>query len=564
MTLSFRKMPIGARLTLIVALAIGMFVFSTGIRLNKIYDQIYAARIAQVKSVVEVAYSITADYAARVDKGEMTRQAAEDAVKTALNAMRYAGNEYILVFDYKVVMVLNPMTPQNVGTDRSTANKDANGKYFSAEMVRLAKERGEGVVDYLFPKPGGTVPLPKAVFVKAFAPWQWVIGSGVYIDDVQAAVRNEMIEEGAIGLGALLFLLLVSYGIGRAISRPIRSLTEVMRRVAVGDLTVDVIQDQGAEIGAMQETVRIFKDNAAEVLRLTEEQKLSAAKAASDRRDMMLRLADEFERSVTQVVEGVSSAARQMHGTAEGMTAIAAQALQQSELVAAASDKASASVSTVAAATEELHASITEISRQVHQSAAISRQAVDTAKETDVMVCGLAEAARKIDDVVNLINSIASQTNLLALNATIEAARAGDAGKGFAVVAGEVKNLASQTGHATGEIAQQVAGVQAATGQAVEAIRAIATTIGEISQIASAIASAVEQQGAATHEISNNTQKAAEGTSTVSLAAGKVTSAAADVGRSAQTVLNQAGDLATEATALQEAVSLFLAGIRST
>ncbi len=562
MVIKLRMMPISARLALIAIAAVIVVLLNIASHMRQVSEQMYDSRVGMLKSVVEAAHTIVADYAARAERGEMTKEAAQAAAVKTLNAVRFSGQEYLLILDYNVVMVMNPANAKVVGTVRSDST-DSTGKHFSVEMVNLGKQKGEGVVEYLYPKPGGTVPELKATYLKAFAPWGWVIGSGVYVDDVKAAVRDELLKEGTIGLGALALLGVACFVIGRAISRPVHSLTEVMRRLAAGDLAAAVVQDQGAELGAMQGAVQVFKDNAVEMQRLTERQKTAAEQAAAERRQMMLRLAEEFEHSVTGVVDGLSKAAGQMQGTAEGMARTAAGASRQSELVASASEEASTSVGTVAAATEELHSSIAEIGRQVNQSAEISRKAVDAAQKTDSMVRGLAEAAQKIGDVVSLINSIASQTNLLALNATIEAARAGDAGKGFAVVAGEVKNLANQTGRATDEIAQQVAGVQSATGQAVEAIRAIAATISEISEIGSAIAAAVEQQGAATQEISRNTQRAAQGTSTVSRTVGEVTAAAAEAGRAAQEVLVEAKTLTGQANTLQQSVTQFLAGIRA-
>jgi uncharacterized protein YoxC len=184
--------------------------------------------------------------------------------------------------------------------------------------------------------------------------------------------------------------------------------------------------------------------------------------------------------------------------------------------VAAASDEASANVQSVASATEELTSSVTEISRQVQESARIAGDAVEQARHTNQRVGELSQAASRIGDVIELINSIAGQTNLLALNATIEAARAGDAGRGFAVVASEVKALAQQTAKATEEIHQQISAVQTATKESVGAIRQISDTIERLSEISSVIAAAIEEQGAATQEIARNVQQAAHGTQQVS------------------------------------------------
>ena len=176
-----------------------------------------------------------------------------------------------------------------------------------------------------------------------------------------------------------------------------------------------------------------------------------------------------------------------------------------------ASTQSASNMTAVAAGTEQLAASVSEISRQTATALTISRQAVQQADETNVMVSGLAMAGQKIGEIVKLIHRIADQTNLLALNATIEAARAGEAGKGFAVVASEVKSLAAQTAKATGEISAQVESVQAATANAVSVIEAITQTISKVNDVSSAIAAAVEEQESVTRSISINMQDAARG-----------------------------------------------------
>jgi methyl-accepting chemotaxis protein len=557
-----RYLSIAKRIWLLIGVACAILGFESVDHLRSISHEMYAARLDKLRSVVEAGHAIVTHFAQQAERGVMTRQAAETAAKEALAAIRYSGNEYLFITDADVRTVMNGARPEMNGQDQSNA-RDSAGKLFVRDMVESAKATGESVVEYAFPKPGSTTPVAKLSYSKQVPAWGWTIGSGLYMDDVEAASRAEMLRQGAVAAIFLLVMAAAGLIIGQAISRPIRSLTATMGRLAAGDLDITQPVDQGAEIGAMQKAVLVFKDNALRVTQLAEQQHAADVRSAAERKALALGLANDFEASVRHVVNTMSVATAHMRDSTRQMSVTAGEACQQSEQVSAVSEQTSTSVQTVASATEELSASIGEISRQVNHSADMSRDAVDTAQRTDRMVRGLAEAAQKIGDIVSLIDDIAAQTNLLALNATIEAARAGEAGRGFAVVAGEVKTLASQTARATGEIASQVAAVQAATGETVAAVSQISSTISRISEITATIASAVEQQGAATREITDSTQKTAAGTATVSRNLEGVSATAAKAGQTARLVQDEADNLATQAKTLNEAVDRFLAGIRT-
>ncbi len=292
-------------------------------------------------------------------------------------------------------------------------------------------------------------------------------------------------------------------------------------------------------------------------------QKRRDAQVEKDRRDALIKLAEEFEGAIGGVVSAVADASTRVHATAGSVNAIAESTTEQSLTAAAATEQAATNVQGVATASEQLASSIREISSQVVVAGDIAHKAVDQAQVTDQIVQGLASAADKIGVVVKLITTIAGQTNLLALNATIEAARAGAAGKGFAVVAGEVKNLATQTAKATEEITGQIADVQTATQQAVNALRDIGQTIGHIDVIAGSIASAVEQQGAATREIVHNVEQAAIGTRQASGSVTEVHKAAGVSGQVAGEMLSASADLSTLANKLQGDVGDFLRKVRA-
>ncbi|MBT6442281.1 MAG: HAMP domain-containing protein [Alphaproteobacteria bacterium] len=379
----------------------------------------------------------------------------------------------------------------------------------------------------------------------------------------EATVRSTYIMIGACIAIALLIGTALAWIIGNGVANPIKTMTDLMQRLAKGDKSVEIVgTERRDEIGQMAETVEVFKQNAIETDHLREEQEETKKRTEKELKNL-LGLANDFEASVTGIVEQFSSASTEMEATAQAMSATAQQGASQTEKVAVASQQASANVQTVASASEELDTSIREISSQVANSSDIAQGAVTAAEQATVQVQGLVDASQTIGDVVNLINEIASQTNLLALNATIEAARAGDAGKGFAVVASEVKNLATQTARATEEIGGQIAGIQEATGDAVKVIEGITKTISELNGIAGTIAAAVEEQGAATGEISRNVQEAATGTQEVNNNIESVRQASDETGKSAGEVLNSARELSQQSETLRGEVDKFLAGVRA-
>ena len=408
---------------------------------------------------------------------------------------------------------------------------------------------------------------PKAVLVASLSDYSGgpaaVLELMIDIGELQASQVNAALVAALALVVALILAIAMLLFINRTVTRPLVTITGVMERLAAGDTGVTVPRAIGGdEVSQMARAVAVFRDSMARTEELSRQQQVEQ-EARRLRTERIEHFIAEFDRAMSTVVDGVSSAAIQLQSDAQNLSATADQTSRQANAVASAAEQASGNVGTVAAATEELTASVGEISRQVTESNRFAGSAVEEANRTNATVAGLSEAAQKIGEVVQLINDIASQTNLLALNATIEAARAGEAGKGFAVVASEVKNLANQTAKATEDIQTQVGQMQAVTGTAVEAIRSITGTIRRMSEITATIASAVEQQGAATHEIARNVQQASACTQEVSVHIGDVTEAAGTTGSMAGQTLSAAQNLSCQAERLRTEVDGFVNRVRA-
>ena len=388
--------------------------------------------------------------------------------------------------------------------------------------------------------------------------------------DREIARAGMKLEQQQLTLMAALLVvafvgIVVSFLIGRNISRPVVAMSKAMRELAIGNFEVQLPGlERRDEVGQMAHAIQEFKVQAvAKAERETAGREAENRAQQTTRRAELHNLAESFETAVGNIIDNVSTASTELENSAVVLNKSSAATQDLSTVVATASEETSANVQSVASATEEMAGSINEIGRQVADSNRIANEAVDQAQKTDARIAELSLAANRIGDVTQLITTIAEQTNLLALNATIEAARAGEAGRGFAVVAQEVKALAAQTAKATSEIATQIAGMQAATQDSVVAIKEISGTIGRVSEIAAAIAAAIEEQGAATQEIARNVQQAAVGSTQVATSIADVNRSAGDTGSASSQVLSSAQMLANENKRLKTEVVKFLATVRA-
>ena len=518
------SLSIAARLVvMVVVLALGLGALTVVAALQA-QSRLLEDRKATTQAVVESALGTVTYFGGEQEAGRLSESEAQAAAIDAVRAMRYDGEEYFWINDMGPTMVMHPMKPELDGTDLS-AMVDPDGTTLFVEFVRVVREQGAGFVAYQWPKPGADAPQPKVSYVAGYEPWGWVVGSGVYVDDVRAAALGEAMRLVVSALVILVAAGGAALAVGRSIVGPINRATGLL---AGGDVGTRLPVGKG----------RTELEHLAEALNGTLDR--SAAVAAD----------------VSGAIAELDDAASRLVETSDGMAEEAEQSSRRTAAVTQAAQEVSSGIDTVAAGTQQMGSSIHEIALNAHAVAKIASEAVTLAETTNRTVSTLGASSAEIGSVVKVITKIAEQTNLLALNATIEAARAGEAGKGFAVVAGEVQELARETARATGDISERVESIQAAVNQAADEIRRIGDIIGRIDDYQATIAGAVEEQTATTSAMAASIAHAADGGRDIATALDLVGASSLRTSVELESIRAAAHALAQTSRRLQETVSV--------
>lgn len=370
----------------------------------------------------------------------------------------------------------------------------------------------------------------------------------------------------AITLIAVFVTLIVAglaVWLARRIAKPLVEIADVTLAIGEGELDAKVPHQAGQdEVGSLARAVEAFRQSTSMRSQI-EQERVQQEELERERQARLEVLINGFQRTIAGIANTVSGSASEFNATSDALTEMASSSTEKARNAETNSNNATSNVEAVATAAEEMSATVSEIGRQAITSSDRAGQAKTVADQTVTEVRALAEAARRIGEVVDIIQGIAEQTNLLALNATIEAARAGEAGKGFAIVASEVKQLASQTEQATGQIAEQISSIQNASQSSSNSMDQVAGQIATLSEIATSIASAVEEQTAATEEISQNVITAAKATRSASTDVSDVTRNIEESSASASQVSAAAKELSGLADLLDREVKVFLEGVRA-
>ena len=498
------QLPLFSKLVLLTVVSVLGLITVAVYTMLDVRNHDRAGREAQARMTVEAASGVLVWAHQLETSGKMPREEAQSLAKQAIAQMRYGKEEYFFISDLESPpkFVMHPVKPELNGK-----GADGGGSALLDTFAKKVRSEKSGLVSYLWPKPGSAEPVEKVAYVQGFAPWGWVIGSGLYMD----ALRAEFFAYALQGSATLILAAFIIGGIAWVISSSIREGLDravgVADAVSRGDLALQ-IQPEG-------------KDEIAQLLQ-----------------------------AMAHMQGSLSGVVRSVRQGSESLAVASAQIAQGNNDLSARTEQQASSLEETAASMEELGSTVKQNAdsarhaNQLAQSAStIAVEGGNVVGEVVETMKGINESSHKIADIISVIDGIAFQTNILALNAAVEAARAGEQGRGFAVVASEVRSLAGRSAEAAKEIKSlinaSVERVEHGTSLAdqagvtmtevVASIKRVTDIMGEISAASSEQALGVAQVGEAVTLMDQTTQQNAALVEQMAAAASSLKSQAQDL-----------------------------------
>ncbi|MDT8760123.1 cache domain-containing protein [Sphingomonas psychrotolerans] len=573
------RMNIGKRILIIGAASLLGLVLVLALSIGRMDAALTESFNARTQQTLDVAYSQFERFEAEEKAGRMTREQAQAAAKDAIRSMRFGKDDYFFILDTDHNMVLHPVKPEKVGKNVAD-DTDADGKHHYREMIERVKTDGAGFVSYNYKMPDGSGAKPKISYVRGFKPWGWVIATGVFNEEIRAAVNDATLKLGVVVLFVLLGLAALILVISRSITAPLSQITVRMRTLADGDTRAAIPgADRRDEIGKMAGALQVFRDNAI----AKAEAEAAKAQADADQQAIVSLLSEKLEAlsegdltgTISSNVPATYAALSGNFNTALGnlrdLIAALADASQSIESgsseIAAASDDLARRTESNAASLEETSAALSQMNARLKSSTEVADRTVDraqqaigivgtgraTAEEATAAMDRVSGSAQGIDDVIEGLDKIAFQTRVLAMNAAVEAGRAGEAGRGFAVVADLVSALAMRAEEEAKRAREQLSTTQSEIRSAVDAVLKVDAALAEIT-------GSVEQVHQFVESMANDNRAQASTISEIATAVNVMDQSTQQNAAMVEQTSAAARNLAGEVTALTEQSARFNVG----